>query len=315
MDNDETDGGTNKGADARGVDAAMAASLLRSGEQIGVKVYRSIDFRTQALVQAGTAVAIFLYVTVFLFLISTQGDHMAESAAPGSNNFGTNLLIPFLALSYLTLGVRERLKALLPTHRRARAFVVGLLSIVPFLVVGGAAVFGQQIPWGLTLAVACCAAAPAVALAIFSARQARHHDVRPSEPELRAPLSSPAQSMTVALGLVFGASAASGAFFWGALVGLVAAVALLVLIALNRTKWSLAAVGSEWGRAQWLSFGASFALLMVVTVLLARTSFNSPLVGIVGGILVAVPLVIAAFKESTIRERPEEFWDASAPQS
>jgi hypothetical protein len=87
------------------------------------------------------------------------------------------------------------------------------------------------------------------------------------------------------------------------------------MLGFYRSRWGLPAVGSEWGSPQWLGFGASFLLLMALTVVLSTAVHPLPWVGIVGGLIVALPLVAAAFQGSTIHERPEEFWDASAPQS
>lgn len=292
------------------VDAAAAASLLRSGQQIGAKVYQSVDFRTQALVQAGIAAAMLAYLATFLILFGGEG---AAPTGSGANDTGI-LLIPFLALGQLSIGVRERLRVTLPTHRPRLTLVLGLLSVVPFGAVVVGQIAGQHYPWWLLLIVAVCPAIQPAALAILSVRRMRGGDVRLLPPAPRVPLSGAAQLVTVGLGILCGFTTAFNGSDWRHIAQLLAMMVLLVMLALYRTRWGLASVGSEWGRAQWLGFGSSFVLLLATAVLLARSPFDSLLVGAIGGILVALPLVFSAFRGSHIREYPEEFWDASAPQ-
>ncbi|GAB3119868.1 hypothetical protein [Glaciibacter psychrotolerans] len=297
------------------LDAADAARLLHSGQQVGQRVYATIDFRTQALVQAGTALAIFVYVSAFLFLFGGQDATAVTNAAAGGYSFSTTLLLPILVLSFLTLGVRDTLRATLLSRHPSLSITAGLVGIIPFMVVAAASIFGAHYSWWVNPLATLCAAAQPATLALRSARNARTHPA-PSVPAgTRVALSTQALTVTVAVGVLFGLAAASGAFRYGAIVGAFVMVLLLVMLALSTTRWGLSAVGAEWGRAQWLGFAASFGLLVGVTVILVRTPFDAPLIGIAGGLTVAAPLALSAIRGSASREGSEGSPDAPAAQS
>ena len=296
--------------EASGIDPATAAGLLRTGERIGTRVYESIDFRTQAWVQSGTAVATLVYLGTFLALFGDEGTNTGF----GGTNFTSIVLIPILALGQLSLGVRERLKATLPTHHSKLAATLGLLSLIPFICVAVGSMAGQHYPWWALLAVAIVPAIQPVTLAIFSVRGMRRSDIRPLA-AAPVPLSDAGERVTAGLGLLFGLAAASGAFDWRQFAMLALMIVSLTMLALYRTRWGLVSVGGEWGSAQWSGFGASFALLMALTAILASVALSPTWLGVLGGLVVSLPLVIAAFRGSTIHERPEEFWDAPTPQS
>ncbi|WP_218868864.1 hypothetical protein [Glaciibacter psychrotolerans] len=294
--------------------ATAAARLLHSGQQIGARVVVSFDLRTQALVQAGLAAGTFLYIWAALLIAAGQStDAAGNDGAPSENGFITNLLLPFFALTSLTLASRERLRATLPSRFPSLWILVGIACWVPFLIALFATIFGASVGWWVFPLIALCAAAPPLALAMSSALKARASSIHPMPDGPREALSGWVIAVTLAMGMLFGLAAATSTFPWGRTAGFILLGILLTYFLFQKARWGIIHVGAEWGSAQWVGFASSFGLLVLVTVVLACTPLGSPLgevVGIVGGVAVAAPLVFSAFRGSVIRERPEEFWDA-----
>ena len=290
------------------INAGHAAQLLQNGRTISTRVHESIDLRTQALIRAGMAAALFIYIVTYLVVFGG-----GISAGRNSATFSNTLLLPFLLVGGLTLGVRDTVRDAVREHR-AFTTVIDVLALVPFGIAIAATVLGAAIPWGVGLGVAICATLPTASLAIMNERRARASAVRPAVHGARLPLSMPARAVTVLLALILGLATAAHAVAWGAIIGLILSAIVLALVLFRATPWNLASVGAEWGQAQWCGFTASFALLMGATMVVARTSLDSP-VGVVAGVLAACPLAVSAFRGSRIHTRAEEFWDAPAAQS
>lgn len=291
------------------IDAGMAATLLHSGETLGTRVQGAIDVRTVALIQAGTAAALFAYILTYVVVFGGE-------PAPGGNSFSLSiaLLLPFLALTSLTLGAHDTLRAAV-RNRRASSTLIEVLCLVPFVVALCATLSGTLVSWGVGLGVAICAATPHATRALINGLRARASSVRQRATGPRVQLSAPVSAITLVLALMFGIAIVSATFGWSPFVGLILSAVMLAFVALHSTMWSLAAVGAEWGQAQWLGFALSFLLLMTASIVIARTPLHSPIAGIVAGLVVAGPLAVSAFLGSSIHARAEEFWDAPAPQS
>lgn len=271
------------------LDAAGAAQLLQAADTARARAAAAVDHRTLARARFGLAGAVFIYLSAFLLLFGNQTQDTVSGAGANGYAYANVLLIPFLVLTQLLQGVQNRARVL-RTHRRVLLLV--LLGMIPFGIAGALSILDIRYPWGLNLLVAAAPAAPLLWLAGKSARRAS----APAIPALHTALSRPAAIMTGALGLYFGLTGLLAAYSWFPLAGLGLGLALVALLTLWTSRWGLPSVGSEWAAPQWTGFTVSFLLLVTLAVVLARTPWNTPLVGALGGVLVALPLMIAAVR-------------------
>ncbi|MDJ0348049.1 hypothetical protein [Cryobacterium sp. PH29-G1] len=271
------------------LDAAGAARLLEAGAAARARADSAVDYRTLARMQFGIAGSMFIYLSAFLLLVGNQQQSAAPTGSTSGFSYSVVLLIPFLVLSQLVMGASARSRVL-RTHRRL--LVITLVALVPFGVVGVLNLLGVSYPWGINLLVAAAPATPLIWQGGMLARRAG-----PTPPRApRTPLNRPARIMTGCLGLYFGLTGMLAAFSWFALAGLGLMLALVALLTLASSRWGLPSLGSDWRSPEWNGFAASFILLVTLAVVLARTDWNTPLAGVVGGVLVAAPLVVAAIR-------------------
>jgi hypothetical protein len=273
------------------LDAAGAARLLEAGAVASARADAAVDHRVLARTQFGVAAAMFIYLSAFLLLFGNQTQDAVAGAAQGGYAFGNMLLIPFLVLSQLVMGVRDRV-GVIRAHRPYLS--ITLIGLIPFLLLAGLSVLGVSYPWSFNLVAA---AAPAVPLAGLGLKTARRAGPR-SRPAARSEPGRPARIMTASLGLYLGLTGMLATFSWFALTGLGLVIVLIVLLALISTRWGLPSLGAVWSTSEWTAYGISFSLLVSLAVVLARTPWNTPLVGAVGGVLVALPLVVAAIRSA-----------------
>ena len=271
------------------LDAAGAARLLEAGAVASARADGAVDHRVLARTQCGIAAAMFIYISAFLLLFGNQTQEAVSGAASGGYAYANVLLIPFLVLTQLVMGVRDRVRVL-RAHRPSLVFT--LIGLIPFLALAVLSVFGVSYPWGFNLVAAAAPAVPMVWLGLKSARRADPPatTVAHSEP------GRPARIMTASLGLYLGLTGMLAAFNGFALTGLGLITVLIVLLALFSSRWGLPSLGAAWSTREWTAYALSFTLLVTLAVVLARTPWTTPLVGVVGGMLVAAPLVVAAVR-------------------
>ena len=271
------------------LDAASAARLLEAGAAARARADSAVDYRTLARLQFGIAGSMFVYLSAFLLLVGNQPQTAASAGSTSGFSYSIVLLIPFLVLTQLVMGVSARSRVL-RTHRRL--LLITLVALVPFGVVGVLNLMEASYLWGINLLVAAAPATPLVWQGWKLARRAG-----PKLPRVPPTLlNRPARIMTGCLGLYFGLTGMLAAFSWFAFAGLGLMLALVALLALASSRWGLPSLGSDWSSPEWNGFATSFILLVTLAIVLARTDWNTPLVGIVGGIFVAVPLVVAAVR-------------------
>jgi hypothetical protein len=271
------------------LDASTAARLLDDAERLGARTLEHTDFRAHAVIQAWTATALFVYVATVLLLYSNQ-DSGRATAGHAIRYLGL-LMIPFLLLTQLVQGARNRLLISIAMPRGGVRLLLILPGMTIFLVAMVVSVWGSGYPWWANLIVAAAVAVPLGLLALSTARKgggvpSRQH---PSMPP--APLGRTAATATVALGIGFGVIAALTPYSWFDLATICFYLALIVLATGWNTRWGLPSVGSEWGRSQWVAFGIALTLLFALAVLAARTSWDTPLVATLSGLAIAAPLV------------------------
>ena len=282
-----------------------AARLLQASDAVSDRVREAIDARTQATIDAWMAVAVLLYALAFAF--SRVGGTAGTGLIPGTvhtPNDGVSVsflvLAAFLAASTLCDGLAQSLqRATLPGAKRRR-FVYGTASVLPLLTVGSLAFFAPAVSLSAGLLVLTGAAVPIVVLAARSALQARRAGVRRPEPALSGLLSPSGRMGTAILGVWLGAIGIVTAPTFG-LAGIVVPTAFfLFLLGTRTTRIGLDRLAQDWGRTQWTALGCSYVLVLALSVLLSRTSWDLGLVSIIGGVLIATPLVIAAFRPAPI---------------
>ena len=294
-------------SDSAQLSTDAAARLLQASESVDDRVREAIAARTQAIIDAWMAVAVVVYCLAFAF--SNVGGAAGAGLIPGvENTTGEGVSVTFLVLaaffaaSGLTDGLTQSLRH--PTGRGAklrRGYATA--SLLPFAAIVYLVFFAPTASVPLAVLIVAASAAPVVVLAIRSARRAKLAGVRRPEPALSALLDPPGRVGTAILGLWLGAIGMLTAPTFG-VAGVIAASAfLLVLLATRTTRFGLDRLAEDWGRTQWTAFGCSYLLVLALSVLLTRTTWDLGVVGVVGGVLVAAPLVIAAF-------RPAPIWEA-----
>ncbi|TFD91104.1 hypothetical protein E3T61_09560 [Cryobacterium lactosi] len=303
---DQNSGDQHSGDSARpGTDAA--ATLLRASDAVGYRVRAAIDARTRAIVDAWMAVAVLTYSLAFALsgIGGAAGAGLISGVARTSRD-GVSVpflvLAAFLAASTLTDGLTQSLYQPLQPRSRLRRFGYSFASILPLLTLLCLAFIVPTTPWPLALTIACISAVPVVVLAVRSALRARRAGVRRPEPSLSALLSPTGRVVTAVLGLWLGAIGMLTGTPFG-VAGIAAAGAFfLAMLATRTTRVGLDRLAEDWGRTQWAAFGCSYLLMLSLSVVLPRTTWDLDIVSNVGGILIAAPLVVAAFRPAPIWE-------------
>ena len=293
-------------SDSSRLSTDAAARLLQASDTVDDRVREAIAARTQAIIDAWMAVAVVAYSLAFAF--ANVGAAAGAGLIPGvegTTGEGVSatflVLSAFFAASGLTDGLTQSLRHPTGPGAKRRGYVTA--SLLPFAAIAYLVFFAPTASWPLALMIVTVAAAPVVVLAIRSAQRAKLAGVRRPEPALSALLDPSGRVGTAILGLWLGAIGTLTAPTFG-IAGLIAACAFfLVLLGTRTTRCGLDRLAEDWGRTQWTAFGCSYLLVLALSVLLARTTWDVGVVGVVGGILIAAPLVFAAF-------RPAPIWEA-----
>jgi hypothetical protein len=285
-----------------------AAQMLKAGDSVGNRVREAIDTRTQATVDAWMAAGTLAYS--FAFVLSSFENITRTGVDIGAvDDSGDGRTVVFLimaavfTMAFLAEGLTDSLRKPASRPSGVRRFWAAASSALPLLSLLILTFAAPATPWPAVLAVAVVAVVPMVTLALRSATRAHAAGVRRPAPSFSA-LPDPAdRAITAILGVALGAlCVATG--MPDPLVGTIAFI--IFVLALMGTRGSRVGVDRAaqfWGRAQWTAFGFSYLGVLGLAVLLARTPWDLTVVSIVGGVLVAAPLVFAAF-------RPAPIWEA-----
>ena len=244
-------------------------------------------------------------VLAYVFAIVLAGGGHAgvgagqDAAEANGLGFGFLVLVPFLAATSLAQGLQKSLHPAGRPRRRLRQALVTSASLIPLAAVVVVVVFWRT-PWPVALLVTLSTTLPLVVLAAQSARRARNWGVRRPRPAWQAPLSIVSRTTTVVLGLWLGAIAALSGTTLIVASGFTVIAFFCAVIVTQNSRWGLPWLAGEWGRKQWAAFGCSYLLALGLAVLLARTSWDLAVVSSIGGIGVAAPLVIAAFRPAPV---------------
>lgn len=280
-----------------------AARLLQASDAVSDRVREAIDARTQAIIDAWMAVAVVAYALAFAF--SSVGGATGRGLIPGIErtevvDVGFLVFAGFFATITLTEGLSESLHR--PRQSRAGLRRAGYVaaSMLPFVSVAYLAVLAPTTPWPAALALATVATVPVIVIAVRSGLRARAAGVRRPEPALSGVLDPWGRAATAVLGLYLGAIGVLSDPAFG-FAGIIAAITfLLVVLGTRTTRVGLDRLAQDWGRTQWTALGCSYVLVLALSVLLSRTGWDLGLVSVVGGILIATPLVVAAFRPAPI---------------
>ena len=285
--------------------AAAAAKLLQASDTVGDRVREAIDARTQAIVDAWMAVAVLAYSLAFA--LSDLGGFDATGLIPGvvhtagdGVHVGFLVLAAFLAAGTLTDGLTQSQHRPRRPGWRRRRFGYSMASVLPFLAILYLAFLAPTVPWPVALMIVAITAVPVVVLAIRSAQQARLAGIHRPEPALSGLLTPTGRAVTVALGLWLGAIGMLTGIPFGVAGIATAGAFFLAILATRTTRVGLDRLAEDWGRTQWTAFGCSYLLMLGLSVVLSRTTWDLDLVSTVGGILIAAPLVVAAFRPAPI---------------
>lgn len=280
----------------RDMDTSTAARLLDAADHVSVRVNEGTDFRTHALIQGWGTAVLFVYVAAFLLLFTAPGQDGEAGGPPSGIIYANALLIAVLAQSQLVQGARNRIPISFAGPLRGRKLWLTLVGVILFMAVAVSSLLGVEFGWWVSLVVAACTAAPLGILSVVSAQKARRNTARAPLLSPRSPLSRTARVITASLGIYFGVTGALTVtpLFWFSLATVFLILILLAMMIGWNARWGLPRAGSEWGQRQWMAFGASFTLLVALTLVVARTSWNTPWVGVIGGILIALPLALSA---------------------
>ncbi|QYF73782.1 hypothetical protein [Cryobacterium sp. PAMC25264] len=284
-----------------------AARLLQASDAVSDRVREAIDARTQAIIDAWMALAVVTYALAFA--LTGFSGASGTNLIPGvydrgrdAMDLGSLVLSGIFALSTLTGGLSDSLRR--PTRRGAKRYRAGYIAgcLLPFAAMAYLTFLAPGTPWSATLALAVASTVPVIVVALRSAGRARAAGVRRSEPTLSGLLDPTGRALTAALGIGLGGIGVLTGPSFG-LAGTIAACAfLLFLIASHTTRVDLDQIAKDWGPAQWTALGYSYTLTLVLSVVLSRTSWNLDAVSVVGGLLIAAPLVVAAFRPAPIWE-------------
>ncbi|TFC59495.1 MULTISPECIES: hypothetical protein [unclassified Cryobacterium] len=251
------------------------------------------------------AVAVLAYSLAFA--LSGLGGFDGAGLIPGvvhtagdGLNVGFLVLAGFLAAGTLTDGLTQSQRRPRRPGSKRRRFGYSMASVLPFLALLYLAFLAPTVQWPVALMIVAFTAVPVVVLAIRSAQQARLAGVHRPEPALSGLLSPTDRAVTVILGLWLGAIGMLTGTPFGVAGIVTAAAFFLAILATRTTRVGLDRLTEDWGRTQWAAFGCTYLLMLGLSVVLSRTTWDLGLVSTVGGILIAAPLVVAAFRPAPI---------------
>lgn len=255
--------------------------------------------RGHAVLQLVYAVMMSAYMALFVF----AGSDAVDTTTTGM--FLNSLMLPTMIIGAVLLnGAGERFAGRLRPGLRFRltGFLFGALLVG---LLGWKILTGSYPVW---ITPGCVL----VTLIVFGARPLallRHQATVVTQVE-PAPLPTAIRVTTVALGMLFAAMCAT-AFLPAASTGLLILMIILVGAAtLPTARWGLPATGWYWGVAQWIAFGISSVLLLVLTLLAVIKAVTTPVVPTVLGAVIAASLVVVAFLPG--RGDPEDDFDYGA---
>lgn len=279
------------------MDASTAAQLLEAADRVSVRVNEGTDFRIPALIQGWGASALFIYVAAFLLLFTAPGKDGGGSDHNAA--FLSTLVIAILVQSQLIQGARNRILISLARPLRNWKLWLQIIGFVVFMGVAAASLFGLKFSWWVSFVVAIFVTAPLGIASLSSAQKARRHPARTPLLSPHPPLSRTARVMTASLGAYFGLAGAMtlAPRPWSSIVNLLLILIVVGLMIGWNARWGLPRASSEWGPRQWAAHGISFTLLVTLTIVVARTSWVIPWVAAMGGILIALPLVLSALPQ------------------
>lgn len=280
------------------ISPATASRMLADADRVSANAQGRVDLRTQSLIQTWVPLVIFAYVATFLLLFTYPAQVAGANVFNAGPMYANILLIPLLAQTQLIQGARNRLSVSDAKPLKGRKLLFVFLGIAAFIAIAAMSVSGIEIPWWVSILVAVCAATPPAILAMISSKKARIQPQGRLSSGSEPALSKPARHVTLGLGIYLGIAGFSTTLPWFLLAASALLLILFALMLCGNTRWGLMSVGSEWQRKHWVAFGASFLLFFALTLILVRTSWNTTVVGMLGGALIAAPLVIAALTSS-----------------
>lgn len=278
----------------KGIDPSTASRMLAEATRVSANVRRLADPRIQSLIQTWVPVVVFAYAATFLLIFTAPESTLGASTFVSGPAYTGILMVPLLSQVLLVEGARNRITVSEAMPLQGRKLVFVLLGIAAFIAIAAVSVSGVEVPWWLCILAAACAAVPPGILAKRSRSSARQEAVITAEPASQSSPSRTARIATACLGIYFGVAGASTVFSWFPAALLLLVLLLLTLIFARNTRWGLTSVGSEWQQQHWKSFGATFLLFFGLLLVVVRTTWNTPMVGIIGGVLIAAPMIAAS---------------------
>lgn len=274
--------------------SAAAARMLHSADSVSARVAGGLDLRAEAKLQRWTPAILFVYVATFTLLFTHQAEP-SDGGWPITGPLYANILIiPLLTQLTLIQGARNRLAIATTITLRGRRLLFLLLGTTVFAAMLVASVFGIEIPWWLCLVSAALVAAPSTVTAVAASQKARNSEYVSRGDVIRPPLGLRVRGVTFGLGVYFGFAGFSTVQSWFPTAAFALVMGMVVLLLFPNASWGLASIGSQWRKYHWVAFGISFVMLCSLTLLVLRARWDDPVVGVVGGLGVAAPLVIAA---------------------
>jgi hypothetical protein len=259
-----------------------AARMLQAAEAVQARA-AGVP-RAHAVLMLMYAVMMSAYMALFVF----AGSDAVDTATTGL--FLDSLMVPTMIIGALLLnGAGQRYAGRLRPGLRLRLtwFVFGALLVG---LLAWKMLAGSYPVWITPVCVV-------VTLIVFGARPLAllRHPAVVAAPVGSAPLPTAVRIATAVLGALFAAMCAT-AFQPAGSVGLLMLMIILVGAATVPTsRWGLPAIGWYWGIAQWIAFGISSALLLVLTLLIVTEAVTTRAVPIALGVVIAASLIVSAF--------------------
>lgn len=277
------------------IDRLDAARMLREAESVSLQAKGGVDTRTQTLIKRWTPAVLFVYAATFLLLFTDEGNGTAANPASAAS-YANILLIPLLAGLMLVQGLRNKLPIAEVKPLQGRKLLFLLLGILTFMAVPAANMLGVGFSWWVCIIDA---AVLAVISALATDAWTKNSPAGPLGRTMTLPrkkLGTRARWTTAGLGVYFRLTGAILVFPWFPIAAFVLTICLLALVFFANARWGLTSLGSQWMKRHWLAGGTSAGLLFVLALILVKASWHAPLAGILGGLVVAAPLVAVALK-------------------
>ncbi|PCC27343.1 hypothetical protein CQ010_05345 [Arthrobacter sp. MYb211] len=275
-------------------DPKTAARMLEEAKRVDARTQELVAQNLQSARSKWKPAVFFTYIATFLLVFTGPLGHLGISDAYAGRLCATLLILPMLMYTLLIQGANHRESASAVIVLKGRKLVSVLFAVLLFAALPTASMLGIAIPWWMCLVTAALIVLPMAASTLAGRRRTGNQVQQSRRAWNLAPLNLRTRLGTLAAALYLGIAIFSLYFSWFALAQFVMSMLMLALVILGASSRGLVKLGAHWRDQEWFAFGLSFFLYQLSMLVAIRTTWDSPVVGVVSAIVVALPMALGA---------------------